>query len=262
LSAGAPVRLSSLERFVNALQPGVEVYTPYGATEALPVSIIGSHELLMDTKKKSSAGGGVCVGRPVNGVDVAIICISDDPIEKWSESLRLLPNQIGEITVTGPTVTHAYYKRERQNREAKIYNKETGEVWHRMGDVGYFDNQGRLWMCGRKNHRVETGKETFFSLPCEAIFDSHPMVDRSALVGVSKKGQVIPVMIIQPEKHIKLSKNETRALSRTLLEKAAQYDHTRSIQTVLYHPKFPVDVRHNAKIIREKLAVWAQKKLS
>ncbi len=261
-SAGAPVRLSSLERFVKALRPGVEVYTPYGATEALPVSIIGSRELLTETRQITREGGGVCVGRPIEGVDVAVIPVSDEPIPEWSESLRLPANQMGEITVTGPTVTKAYYKREQQNRLAKIHDSETGAVWHRMGDVGYFDDQGRLWMCGRKGHRVDTGMEIFYSLPCEAIFDNHSLVDRSALVGVRKNDRVQPVIVIQLEKKVKLSRDEQRLLTGELLEMATRYEHTRSIQTVLYHPRFPVDVRHNAKIVREELALWAQKEIT
>ncbi len=258
-SAGAPARLSSIERFVKALSSGVEVTTPYGATEVLPVSVIGSDELLNETQEKSNNGGGVCVGRPVKGVEVAIIPITEDPIDEWSEDLRMTPNQMGEIAVKGPMVTKAYYKRDRQTKLAKIVDANTSEIWHRMGDVGYFDDQGRLWMCGRKGHRVATPAQTFYSLPCEAIFNNHPDVFRSALVGVSKNGSLEPVIIIELEKHVAVSERDKRELTETLLKMAQRYDHTSPIRTILFHPSFPVDVRHNAKIVREKLAVWAQK---
>jgi acyl-CoA synthetase (AMP-forming)/AMP-acid ligase II/pimeloyl-ACP methyl ester carboxylesterase len=261
-SAGAPARLDSLERFVKALNPGVEVIIPYGATEALPVSVIGSTELLEDTRDHSRNGGGVCVGRPIDGMDVAIIPISEEPIAQWSEALRLAPGQIGEITVKGPVVTTAYYKRDKQNRLAKIKDTDDGGIWHRMGDVGYFDDQGRLWMCGRKGHRVETADEILFSLPCEAIFNNYTDVFRSALVGVKKNGTVEPVIIIELEPGHPYSGAHRKSLTAALLKIAARHDHTRAIRTILYHPGFPVDVRHNAKIVREKLAVWAQKELS
>jgi acyl-CoA synthetase (AMP-forming)/AMP-acid ligase II/pimeloyl-ACP methyl ester carboxylesterase len=261
-SAGAPARLDSLERFVKALNPEVEVITPYGATEALPVSVIGSKELLTETREHSRNGGGVCVGRPIDGVDIAIISITEDAVTEWSETLRLAPGQIGEITVKGPMVTTAYYKRQEQNRLAKIKDPDDGGTWHRMGDVGYFDDQGRLWMCGRKGHRVETADEIFFSLPCEAIFNNYTDVFRSALVGVKKSGATEPVIIIELEQGHPYRGTHLESLTAALQKVARRYDHTRSIQTILYHPGFPMDVRHNAKIVREKLATWAQKELS
>lgn len=261
-SAGAPARLDSLERFVKTLNTGVEVFTPYGATEALPVSVIGSTELLKETRGHSRNGGGICVGRPIDGVDVAIIPITEEPIANWSETLRLPTGQIGEITAKGPVVTTAYYKRDQQNRLAKIKDMHDDGIWHRMGDVGYFDDQGRLWMCGRKGHRVETANETFFSLPCEAIFNNYTDVFRSALVGVNKNGTIEPVIVIELEPKHKYSDSNLKSLTAALLSIAARYPHTRAIRTVLYHPGFPMDVRHNAKIVREKLAAWAQKELS
>lgn len=261
-SAGAPARLDSLERFVKALNPGVEVFTPYGATEALPVSVIGSTELLKDTLERSRNGGGVCVGRPVDGVDVAVISISEAPIASWWETLRLPAGQIGEITVKGPVVTTAYYKRNQQNRLAKIKDVRNGGIWHRMGDVGYFDDKGRLWMCGRKGHRVQTAEKIFFSLPCEAIFNNHPDVYRSALVGIKKNGKVEPVMITELTAKNRYKTKTLKSLTAELLDMAGRHDHTRGIRTILFHPDFPVDVRHNAKIVRETLAVWAQKEIT
>jgi hypothetical protein len=117
-------------------------------------------------------------------------------------------------------------------------------------------------MCGRKEHRVETTDETFFSLPCEAIFNSFPDVFRSALVSVEKDGKVEPVIIIELEPMHQYTGSDLKSLTIVLLKIAGRYDHTRSIRTILYHPGFPMDERHNAKIAREKLAMWAQKKLS
>ncbi len=261
VSAGAPARMSSLERFVNALNPEAEVLIFYGATEALPLTSIGSKELIRDTKKQTEEGGGVCVGMPVKDVDIAIVKITEEAIPTWSDKLRLPPNTIGEIVAKGPYVTKVYYNLPEHTRLAKIHDQADGQIWHRMGDVGYLDDQGRLWMCGRKVHRVETDYGTFFSLPCEAVFNNHPKVDRSALVGVGMNGNTRPVMCVQLEKGIRLGPNEKKQLTSELLSMAQVHEHTKDIKTILYHPNFPVDIRHNAKILREKLAIWAQKEL-
>jgi olefin beta-lactone synthetase len=262
VSAGAPARMSSIERFVKALNPGVQVSIFYGATEALPLSSIESESLLNDTRKQTERGAGVCVGFPVTGVDVAVIKITENPIPFWSDDLRLPRNHIGEIVAKGPFVSTAYYNLPVQTGLAKIQDSVDDRIWHRMGDVGYLDDQGRLWMCGRKGHRVETPEGTLFSLPCEAIFNNHPQVDRSALVGVEARGRVVPVICIQPEKGLHLGRMEKEQLTRELLAMAQQHDHTKTIKTILYHPSFPVDIRHNAKILREKLSLWAQKEVS
>lgn len=263
-SAGAPARMSSIERLSQALTPGVQIFTPYGATEALPVTLIGSGTLLGETKSRTENGGGVCVGHPVRDMSVAIIPITEEPIAEWSDSLRQPTGIIGEIAVKGPVVTKEYYHRPVQTALAKISDPKDNGIWHRMGDVGYLDEQGRLWMCGRKSHRVEATGRTLFSLPCEAIFNNHPAVNRSALVGVRIKGRgaTVPVICIELEKKVSSGRRERGRITTELLEMARQFDHTKSIMHVLYHPGFPVDIRHNAKILREKLAVWAEGRLS
>ncbi len=261
-SAGAPARMSSISRLSKVLAPGVQIFTPYGATEALPVTVIGSSVLLGETKSRTERGGGVCVGHPVRDMSVAIIPISEEPVTTWSDSLRQPVGTIGEIAVKGPVVTREYYRRPVQTALAKIRDPEDGGIWHRMGDVGYLDEQGRLWMCGRKSHRVETTGRTFFTLPCEAIFNNHPAVNRSALVGVRIKGATVPVICIELEKNAPGGRHQRKLITAELLEMARQFDHTKPIAHVLYHHRFPVDIRHNAKILREKLAVWAARRLS
>ena len=256
ISAGAPASNPALETFQRCLPNGAEVLTSYGATESLPVSFLGSETILRETRQVTDRGGGVCVGRPVPGMDVRIIPILEEAIELWSEDLALPPGDIGEIAVRGPVVTPSYYNRAESTRVAKIPTRDGG-LWHRMGDVGYLDGSGRLWMCGRKGHRVETARGTLFTIPCEAVFNRHPAVRRSALVGVQRGGDTIPVLCVEKAPGASLSDT---VLTRKLLAIAQEHEHTREIETVLYHPSFPVDVRHNAKIFREELAEWAQGK--
>jgi acyl-CoA synthetase (AMP-forming)/AMP-acid ligase II len=261
ISAGAPASNPSLERFQRCLPDSIEVLNSYGATESLPVSFLGSRTILQETRQLTDAGGGVCVGPPAPGMKVRVVPIHEDPIESWTDDLSLPAGEIGEIVVCGAVVTPSYYNRPLATKLAKIPT-EGGGVWHRMGDVGYFDEQGRLWMCGRKGHRVETEAGTLYTIPCEAVFNTHSAVRRSALVGVepmSHQGHAEPVLCVE---RVQGATIDTEQLTDELLEIARGHDHTRQIRTVLYHPSFPVDVRHNAKIFREKLAVWARKEMA
>ncbi len=257
ISAGAPAAPANIERFSAMLTDESEIHTGYGATEAMPVSSFGSREILGETAKLSEKGFGMCVGRPIQGIDVRIIRISDAPIRQWSDVELVNEGEIGEIAVKGEIVTQGYYERPRHDAISKI--KDNGQLWHRMGDLGWQDNKGRIWFCGRKSHRVITGSQTLFTIPCEAIFNNHPSVFRSALVGLGEAPQQQPVICIELEPE---SRNDDRdMLTQELLELAQEHALTEKLDTFLFHPAFPVDIRHNSKIFREKLAVWAQSKL-
>jgi acyl-CoA synthetase (AMP-forming)/AMP-acid ligase II len=296
-SAGAPVPVSLLERLNDLLQEpsiketwdqlpsirlsqphgtesgcaGAEVHTPYGATEALPVASISSCEVLQETAERTRTGAGTCVGRPFPGVTIKIIEITHGPIYSLERARELPAGQIGEIIVQGPSVTRSYLRRPQAEAEAKIADPHEGHdprapvpFWHRMGDVGYLDHQGRLWYCGRKSHIVTTSKGLLFTEPCEAIFNEHPRVARSALVGVvrrSEAGQAsdhTPVIIVQPRpKQFPLRRAAREKFAAELRDLAAANPLTLEIHTVLFHRSLPVDVRHNSKINRERLALWA-----
>lgn len=258
ISAGAPVPLDVIRRIRDTLQPDAEIFTPFGATEALPVTSIGSSEILAETGRLTDQGKGVCIGRPCAGSDVRIIRITDEPVDQWSEDLLLAPGRIGEITVRGPCVTQAYCNLPEASRLAKIPASEG--FYHRMGDLGYFDEKGRLWFCGRKSQRVETVEGIHFTVPCEGPFNAHPEVFRSALVPVISNGRMGAGLCVQLDPAVKRS--ECERIRGELLQIASQYPHTQAIRSILFFDDFPVDPRHNAKIGREKLAVMAQKRLS
>jgi acyl-CoA synthetase (AMP-forming)/AMP-acid ligase II len=257
ITTGAPIAPSIIEKFSEMLTGEGQIYPGYGATEAMPVSSIGSNEILADTRKYTEQGYGVCVGRAVDTIEQRIIRISDDPIEAWSHDLEVPEGEIGEITVKGKVVTKKYFEKPNADALAKI--KDGQSIWHRMGDLGWLDNKGRIWFCGRKSHRVVTADGTMYTIPCEAIFNNHPQVFRSALVGVGAPPEQTPVICIELEKSG--DGKDENTLEQELLELAADNDLTRPIKTLLFHKGFPVDIRHNSKIFREKLAVWAEKKL-
>ncbi len=258
ISAGAPVSPSNIERFASMLCGDAEIHTPYGATEAVPVISISSSEILSETGKLSEQGFGICVGRVLEGIEIRIIKITDSPIEKWSDSLMVSHNEIGEITVSGDLVTRQYFENTRADDFSKI--KDGDMVWHRMGDLGWMDKKGRIWFCGRKNHRVITEKGTLFTIPCEAIYNNHPKVFRSALVGIGSPPKQKPVICIELEAGDK--RKNKKKLKKELFELAIKNVLTENIETILFHRAFPVDIRHNSKIFREKLAVWAENQVN
>lgn len=258
LSAGAPVPAPVLERCRQMLPEEGTISTPYGATESLPVASIESREVLEETGARTAQGKGVCVGLPDPKARVHIIEINDQPIENWSDELAVEPGTIGEIVVSSPAVTTEYYGRPQQTALAKIRGPE-GETIHRMGDLGYLDDQGRLWFCGRKSHRVRTEAAELYSVCCEGVFNAHPQVRRTALVGLGDPGVQEPVLVVERELVVPFPRLTQPQLTAELLELGKKWSHTRGIQTLLYHDGFPVDIRHNAKINRERLALWAAK---
>jgi len=254
VSAGAPVSPANIEQFSDLLSEDSEIFTPYGATEAMPVLCIGSKEILSETRKFSEQGYGMCVGRPLEGIDVRIIRITDDPIEQWSDELMVGKGEIGEITIRGDVVATRYFERQDEDIKAMITDGST--KWRRMGDLGWQDNKGRVWFCGRKSHRVITESGVLFTIPCEAIFNRHQAVFRSALVGMGSPPRQKPAICIELRNRGKGIDKDI--VKKELLNLAAKHPMTEDIKTVLFHDQFPVDVRHNAKIFREKLAEWAK----
>lgn len=255
LMAGAPVPGTLIKSLQQLMGDNAEIFTPYGATESLPIAAIEGHEVTGETWEQTRHGRGTCVGRPLPGITIKVITPCDDPVSEWGKTIELPLGEIGEIVVKGAVVTRAYDSNTHENVHAKIKDGKT--FWHRMGDMGYFDEQGRLWFCGRKAHRVFTDSETLYTIPCEAIFNEHPAVFRSALVGVGKIGKQRPVLIVE----LKQKSRNHGMLFQQLKGLAAANTLTQGIETFLVHPGFPVDIRHNAKIFREQLALWAKRKV-
>jgi acyl-CoA synthetase (AMP-forming)/AMP-acid ligase II len=258
-SAGAPVPADVVAKMRQLLPAQAQFWTPYGATECLPVAVIEGRELEA-TRQATEHGAGTCVGRPVPPNEVRIIGITDDAIADWSQAVVLGPEAIGEITVAGPTATDEYFNRPQATALAKI--RETlpdgrTRIVHRMGDLGRFDAEGRLWFCGRKSHRVRTELGGLYTEQVEPVFNVHPDVVRTALVGVGEPGRQVPVLCVEMAPHLPMYEHE-RVLDE--LRRLGQgFVHTARIQRFLIHPGFPVDIRHNAKIAREHLATWATK---
>ena len=256
LSAGAPVPNHVLKRMTAALPETSDIFTPYGATECLPVAAIGGRQVLSETAEQTAAGAGTCVGHVFDKMTVRIIDVTFDPIPDISAANEMPPGQIGEMIVKGPVATREYFQRPDGTALAKI--KDGDGFWHRMGDTGYFDQQGRLWFCGRKAHIVFTVNGPLYSVRCEAIFNQHPQVYRTALVGLGERGQQNPAIVVEPEPgHYPESPAAEQQLRTELLKLGAASELTKQVTTILFHRSLPVDTRHNVKINREELGVWA-----
>ncbi len=261
LAAGAPVPVDVLSRMKACMSEAGEMHTPYGATEALPVASISASEVLAETAGQTRQGAGVCVGRRFPGIEWKVIRVCDGPIADIAAVEELPPGEIGELIVRGPVVTREYIARPQANALGKIADGDS--VWHRMGDVGYLDAQQRFWFCGRMAHRVLTPQGPLFTVPCEAIFNNLAQVFRSALVGVGPAGQQRPAMILEPfAEHWPRTAVQREAIMASARAAGQGNQLTAGIDQFLLHKSFPVDIRHNAKIFREKLAVWATKQLA
>lgn len=260
-SAGAPVPPDVVARMRALLPEDAQLWTPYGATECLPVAVIEGREL-QSTREATEHGAGTCVGRPVAPNEVRIIAISDEPIAEWQDSLLSVPGVVGEITVAGPSATDEYFRRPQATALAKI-RETTGDgtqrIVHRMGDLGYFDGEGRLWFCGRKSHRVRTPRGELYTEQVEPVFNVQADVRRTALAGVGAPGSQRAVLCIELKPGTPAAKRQQ--VLNELRRIGAAFEHTADIDTFLFHPGFPVDIRHNAKIGREQLARWAAKEL-
>lgn len=230
---GAPVRIEMHEMFQKILTSG-DTFTPYGATECLPVSLISGKEILKKFKERTLAGKGICIGRSAPETEIKTSYASDIPVTSFSE---LAQGEIGEILVRGPQVTPAYFEMDAETKKAKIKTEEG--LWHRMGDVGYKDQEGLLWFLGRKSHVVTAGNEKFYPLALEVFFNEIPWVRKSALI--SFKGS--PAIVLEPQNGA-----DSIELPDSIPEE---------IKTIFITKKLPVDVRHNIKIDRLHLSKLA-----
>lgn len=254
LMAGAAVPPELLRRSAKIF-PNALIETPYGATEVLPVSSISATEILEETASLAESGHGLCVGKQFPGVQIKILPPTNRNLDPEDLEKECTPGKRGEIVVTGPTVTKEYHALTEETRKAKI-TTANGTVWHRMGDIGTLDVQGRLWFCGRKAERVCLPNGKIFDTECTELFlNRHPLVWRSALLEYNDAGEV--KIAFAAELHpgeFPTSRAKRTLLESELLNFVKKESGEQDIAFVRILKKFPVDVRHNAKIHRLTIA--------
>jgi acyl-CoA synthetase (AMP-forming)/AMP-acid ligase II len=250
ITFGAPIPFDFIESW-REIAPYAKIHTPYGATEALPVTDIEAEELLTTKTARNHEGAGLCVGRPLDLNEVRVV--ARDGLDPEDRSVQPLPpGKVGEIAVRGPVVTESYFRNPEATAVSKVRSQQG--IWHLMGDLGYFDSQGRLWLVGRKSHVVPAtpGEEPLYPLPGEALVLPHPEVERAALVD----GREQPVLIVEKKTG---SRSRDEVLARECLALLHQVPCYKGVEQVMFHPALPVDPRHNAKIHREELSIWAKR---
>jgi acyl-CoA synthetase (AMP-forming)/AMP-acid ligase II len=258
LSAGAPVPEPLLAE-VQRLLPRASLHTPYGMTEALPVTDI-SLEQIRDAGADAAAGtvagagNGVCVGWPVHGACVAVIPLAADGTAPGNRSVTEA-GVTGEILVSAPHVKEAYDRLWLTQRESV---RTAG--WHRTGDVGHFDAAGRLWVEGRLAHVVTAPGAVVTPVGAEQAIERLDDVGMAAVVGVGPSGTQAVVAVVETVPPVRRAGPAAPQLAGRVREAARAAGV--SVSAVLTVPSQPTDIRHNAKIDRTRLSRWASKVLA
>lgn len=276
VSGGAPVPDAVVAALRRVLREEARIHVTYGATEVLPITSIEAAEILGEgdgrdrerggTAARAAAGDGTCVGRPVPGTRVTIVPVTDGPLARLDPAHGLPAGRVGEILVHGDSVSRRYHRAPQCDAMHKAAEERPGgeapRIWHRTGDLGRLDDQGRLWFCGRAAQRVRTDFRDLHTVRCEGVFNAHPLVRRAALVGIGQAGAQRPIVCVEIEtgtQEAALDDSGWRALVAELRAMAEAHAATTGLREFLRHPGFPVDIRHNAKIGREELARWAER---
>ncbi len=240
LSTGAPVP-AELLREVLTMFPSAQAHAPYGMTEVLPVADIGLKEM-----EAAGAGNGTCVGHPVPGVTVAVSAL--DAAGNATGPLSEQPGITGEVCVQAAHMKQRYDRLWVTERAA---SRDAG--WHRTGDVGHFDADGRLWIEGRLVHVIVTADGPVTPVGLERRVEAIPAVKRAAAVGIGPRGAQQVVMVVETESaRAGLASDALRDVVRASVGE---------IPAVLTVRALPVDIRHNSKIDRVRVGRWAQRVL-
>jgi len=266
MSAGAPVPVSLL-RAVQRLLPGAELHTPYGMTEALPVTDISLAQI-----EAAGSGNGVCVGWPLPGVSVRVSSMDD--LARADGDLTDVPGVTGEICIAAAHVKHRYDRLWAVERDS---SRNPG--WHRSGDVGHFDAEGRLWVEGRLVHVVITADGPVTPVGVEQRIEALPEVEAAAVVGVGPAGtqQAVAVVVTRDRSprsglaSLELS-TAVRSAAKSALPEAPEFPLPEFVEgqgsvgveiaAVITVDHLPVDIRHASKVDRARIARWAERMLA
>lgn len=263
LSAGAPVHPALLDA-VQELFPAAEIHTPYGMTEGLLQADIDRRQV---HEAMESLQSGVCVGRPVAGVHLALAPL--DPHGRPAEDLTVLkdPPQADAVAVLSEIVVSAAHLKSGYDRlwatdRASSRDHAEGLLWHRTNDVGHIDDAGRLWIEGRLQHVIMTPEGPVGPGAVETPVDALTEVARSAAVGVGPDGTQVVVVIVEPHgdaRQLRTGRSPlaTPEFSAAVRRAAGEI----AVSAVLVLEELPTDIRHNSKIDRTRLAAWAERAL-
>jgi acyl-coenzyme A synthetase/AMP-(fatty) acid ligase/pimeloyl-ACP methyl ester carboxylesterase len=258
LSAGAPVPEPLLAE-VQRLLPRASLHTPYGMTEALPVTDISLEQIQAAEAEIAGgtvpgAGNGVCVGKSVHGARVAVLPLAADGTVPVAPPVTVA-GVTGEILVSARHVKETYDK-------LWLIQRESASLpgWHRTGDVGHFDADGRLWVEGRLAHVVTAPGAAVTPVGAEQSIERLDCVRLAAITGVGPAGTQAVVAVVETVPPVRKAGPAPQKLAGRV-RKAALEAGVR-VSAVLTVPAQPTDIRHNAKIDRTRLSRWASRVLA
>lgn len=244
LSTGAPVGIDLLRR-AQRLMPNAVAHTPYGMTECLLVADVTLPEI-----EQAAGDRGVCVGRPLGTGQVRISAI--DAGGRASGEPTTDAGVTGEIVISAPHLKRGYFRLYLTDREAR---RGLPDRWHRTGDVGHLDADGRLWVEGRLPHVITTAEGPVTPVGIEQDAETVDAVARAAAVGVGPVGRQVVVAVVE-------AGARRPGLASPALTDAVRAASPQRLAAVLVVPTLPTDIRHNSKIDRTRVAAWAERLLA
>ena len=245
LSAGAPVPSDVLHAAVEVM-PNAGAHTPYGMTEVLPVADISLAQI-----DEVGDGPGVCVGYPVDRVDVVLDPLDDRGVP--TGAMTNDPEVLGEVCIRASHMRDGY-----DNLWFTEHVASQPRGWHRSGDVGHFDAEGRLWIEGRIVHVVSTMYGPVTPIGHEHAINRLQGVGQSAIVGVGPHGTQQIVVVVVPDPAVRRSALASEHLTDRVRSCVGDID----VAAALVVRSLPVDKRHNSKIDRTRIAAWAERALA
>ncbi len=253
--AGAPSPPSLIGQLASVIENG-RVIVPYGATEALPVSFCDHREVGL-LKAGVERGEGSCLGHALPGISIKLFPASTAPLGSDGGLAEVESGDVGEICVAGPVVTEEYHRMPGATFDSKF--RHDALLYHRMGDLGYFDKDGRLRFMGRKAECLQTKHGPLQTERCEPIANTVSGVRRSALIGIGRGQTKEPCMVVELESHARDEQSRKR-VAKEILDRLADRLPEFGISAIVFEKSLPVDARHNAKIHRLALAKkWTRK---
>ena len=248
LSTGAPIGADLLAA-AQRVFPNAEPHTPYGMTECLLVTDVTLEGI---REAAEAADDGVCVGVPIEGVQVRISALDGDGAATGAPAETA--GVLGEIVISAPHLKTRYDRLALTDAEAVrgTPTHDGASRWHRTGDVGHLDAQGRLWVEGRLPHVLVTEAGPLAPVGGEQQLERVAGVRRAAVVGVGPHGRRRPVAVVET-----IERAAKPGLADPDLTARVRADVDLPLAAVLVVPELPTDIRHNSKIDRVRLSEWA-----
>jgi len=228
---------------LNRVAPHAGIISVYGSTEAEPVALLPANEILAEISALTANGAGILLGHAVSDICVKIL---DSHREQQPTGVT------GEIWVAGEHVARAYFSNPNADATNKHHDTD-GLIWHRMGDLGYTDQAGRLWLTGRLNTVIERDGQSLYPVPVEAAVGTLAYVQRAALIGVGDPGTREKAVLI-----VELKRGMSKPSGWQSQIKALCAQRGWSLDGIYAIRRIPLDPRHNARIDYARLKTLAR----